>query len=235
MPLLSRCEGMDDIVPRKADLSVPDVLFDHLVPLLSLPHIFGTSMETIPVGVPYIHVAGDTTKKWKAVTTEHRGNETLIIGIAWSGNKRYGGDSARYIALSRIYSLFLTPGTCFYSLQYGEAVEEAKELPPRDNLIFVTDEIKDFTNTAGLMKNLDLVITIDSVIAHLAGSLGVAVWNLLPYVSDWRWLLDREDSPWYPTMRLFRQPSIDDWQGVLERVHAALAELRDSRAQQSGS
>lgn len=229
--LLSRCGGIDDIVPRKGDLSAPDVRYDHSVPLLSLPYLFGISADTIPADVPYIHLADDTIRKWREATSPRRDNNTLLAGIVWSGNRRYSGNASRSLSLERFYPVFSTPGACFYSLQFGEAVEEAGRLPPLSNLLFMTDEIREFTDTAGLMKNLDLIITIDSVTAHLAGALGVTVWNLLPYVPDWRWRLKREDSAWYPTMRLFRQSSLDDRESLLEGVRAALVDLLDGRSQ----
>ncbi len=227
--LLSGCEGVDSIIERKADLSVPDVDHDRSVALLSLPYMLGTTIETIPGRIPYINIDGCRIEKWKKITSEHRGNDALLIGMAWSGNKRYAGDAARSLAFKDLLPLMSVDGTFFYSLQYGEAVKETEGLPRVENLAVMTDQIRDFSDTAGLIKNLDLVITIDSVTAHLAGALGVPVWNLLPYVSDWRWMLEREDSAWYPTMRLFRQAALDDWQPVLERVRAGLIELRNTR------
>jgi hypothetical protein len=114
------------------------------------------------------------------------------------------------------------PGVCFFSLQKGEAVAEAKTPPPGMELIDWTDELNDFADTAALVAGLDLVIGVDSATIHLAGALGKPVWTLLPFSPDWRWLLDRKDSPWYPSMRLFRQKSRGDWDDVIARVAEAL-------------
>ena len=118
----------------------------------------------------------------------------------------------------------------FYSLQKGDAAGQAKSPPGGMNLIDYTDEIYDFSDTAALIENLDLVISVDTAVAHLAGALGKPVWTLLPFVPDWRWLLNREDSPWYPTMRLFRQPSSGDWKSVIERVKEELPAAVMSKA-----
>ncbi|HOW53392.1 MAG TPA: tetratricopeptide repeat-containing glycosyltransferase family protein [Syntrophorhabdaceae bacterium] len=225
--LLSLSQGADGIVPRKADLSVPHVPHDRSEPLMSLPHILGTTVDSIPARVPYIFIDNNKKKKWMEKTAVHRAGKFMLVGIAWSGNKRYAGDTARSVTFSDLLPLLSMSGIRFYSLQYGEAVKEAERLFP-ENLSIVTEDIKDFTETAGLICNLDLVITVDSVIAHLAGALGAQVWNLLPYVPDWRWLLEREDSPWYPTMRLFRQRSLNDWPETVERVRIALTELRNT-------
>ncbi len=109
-------------------------------------------------------------------------------------------------------------GVTFYSLQKGKTGKQAKNPPAGMKLIDYTDEIGDFSDTAALIENLDLVIAVDTSVAHLAGALGKPVWTLLPFVPDWRWFLDREDSPWYPTMRLFRQPSLGDWESVIHRI-----------------
>jgi ADP-heptose:LPS heptosyltransferase len=119
-------------------------------------------------------------------------------------------------------------GVRFFSLQKGEGVEQAKNPPPGLELIDLTDQIKDFADTAALMANLDLVITVETAVAHLAGATGRPVWTLIPFVPAWRWLLNRVDSPWYPTMQLFRQPVGGDWESVIRRVAEALAKRRDS-------
>lgn len=228
--LLSGCEGIDLIIPKTGQ-AVPDVRYDHSVPLLSLPYVLGTTVDTIPACVPYIRIDSRVSEKWRAMTDARRDDGTLLVGIAWSGNKRYTGDVARSLTLEDLIPLITTAGTRCYSLQYGDAVKEAENIPPSDNFIIMTDEISNFTDTAGLIGSLDLIISIDSVICHLSGALGVPVWTLLPYVSDWRWFLGREGSPWYPTMRLFRQTALGNWEDVLKRVHDALKELLDRRPQ----
>jgi ADP-heptose:LPS heptosyltransferase len=110
----------------------------------------------------------------------------------------------------------------FYSLQKGQPSEQAKNPPKGMNLVDYTEEIKDFSDTAALIQNLDLVLSVDTAVAHLAGALGKPIWTLLPFVPDWRWMLNREDSPWYPTMKLFRQPAPRDWESVINRIEEAL-------------
>jgi ADP-heptose:LPS heptosyltransferase len=132
----------------------------------------------------------------------------------------------RSIPLVIYKSLFDIKGIKFYSLQKGEAAKEIKDLKDENIIADFTDQLQDFSDTASLIENLDLIITVDTAVAHLAGAMGKPVWTLLPYAADWRWLLDREDSPWYPTMRLFRQPALGDWESVMARLASNLAEYR---------
>jgi hypothetical protein len=125
--------------------------------------------------------------------------------------------------LAKLAPLGQAPGVRFFSLQKGEAAAEAKTPPAGMELTDWTEELKDFADTAALIANLDLVIAVDTAVVHLAGAMGKPVWTLLPYVPDWRWLLQRQDSPWYPSMRLFRHPSRGDWDSVITRVAEALS------------
>jgi ADP-heptose:LPS heptosyltransferase len=151
--------------------------------------------------------------------------ETLRIGIAFGGSPEQGLDRWRSIPLGQIAPLTNLEGATFYSLQMGVAAEQIKQLQPPARLIDLQDEQEDFSDTAAIIANLDLVISVDTSVAHLAGSMGKPVWILLHNAPDWRWLLNREDSPWYPTARLFRQSTHGNWQDVLIRVERELRAL----------
>jgi hypothetical protein len=153
-----------------------------------------------------------------------RGN-SLRIGLAWGGNPDYPHELWRSIPLERLVPLTNLAGTTFYSLQMGSAACQVKDLGTRAHIIDLQDGQKDFADTAAIVAHLDLVISIDTSVAHLAGAMGKPVWILLNNSPDWRWMLDREDSPWYPTARLFRQSALGNWQDVVARVGRELREL----------
>ena len=194
--------------------------FDVHCPLMSLPRLFATTLESLPQNVPYLHADPRDVEKWRNRLAEHA--SSLKVGLVWAGNPTHQSDRTRSLALSRLAPLAQTPGVRFFSLQKGPA-SEAKEPPVGMDLIDMMGEVNDFADTAALIANLDLVISVDTSVVHLAGALGKPVWTLLAFAADWRWLLEREDSPWYPTMRFFRQPAIGDWDSVIGRVTAALA------------
>ena len=199
----------------------PMPAFDLHCPLVSLPRVFGTNLGNIPKDVPYLHPDAEDAGRW-----QHRPGEqapAVKVGLGWAGNPRHKNDRNRSIKLARLAPLGQLPGVRFFSLQKGAAAAEAKTPPPGMELVDWTEELKDFADTAALIANLDLVIAVDTAVVHLAGAMGKPVWTLLPFNSDWRWLLERQDSPWYPTMRLFRQPSRGDWDGVMTRVVEALS------------
>jgi Flp pilus assembly protein TadD len=193
--------------------------FDVHCPLMSLPAIFGTTLETIPPRVPYLQADAEQVVRWKKelAADSHR----FKVGLAWAGNPTHVNDRNRSISLAALAPLATVQGVSFYSLQKGDAGKQAKASPGL-HLIDRTDDLKDFADTAALVANLDLVICVDTAVAHLAGALGKPVWTLLPFTTDWRWLLKREDCPWYPSMRLFRQPGRGDWGSVIKRVGEAL-------------
>jgi tetratricopeptide (TPR) repeat protein len=189
-------------------------------PLLSLPLAFDTQLASIPRDVPYLRAEA-------AAWTQRLSADGLRVGLAWAGNPKHTRDRQRSIALDRLAKLTRLPGVTFYSLQKGPAAQDlaASSLP----IVDLAGQIEDFADTAAIVANLDLVICVDTAVAHLAGGLGKPVWLLVPHVSDWRWLKDRSDSPWYPTMRLFRQPAIDQWSQVLEQVGQELEALSNTQ------
>jgi tetratricopeptide (TPR) repeat protein len=197
----------------------PLPVFDVQCPLLRLPWAFGTTLENIPKTIPYLHADVQDVKKW-----QQRLHEQLPIvkvgkvGLVWAGNPVNTNDCNRSIKLQSLAPLGQAPGVCFFSLQKGEAAAQARTPPAGMELVDWTSELKDFADTAALIANLDLIISVDTAVVHLAGAMGKPVWTLLPFNSDWRWLLKREDSPWYPSVRLFRPPGRGDWDSVIKRV-----------------
>lgn len=194
--------------------------FDCHCPLMSLPLALGTTLETVPARVPYLSVPPEALTSAAALPWPALG---LKVGLAWTGNPDHPKNRFRSVPLELLETLFDLPGVHFSSLQMGPATAElaARKLPITD-LAPITGDMAD---TAAQMAHLDLVITIDTSMAHLAGALARPVWVLLGHSPDWRWLMDREDSPWYPTARLFRQPTHGDWPSVIARVRTALKEL----------
>ncbi len=225
--LLAGCRGVDALIGRGDDLPP----FDVQAPLLSLPGIFHTSLETIPADVPYLFADPVLIEQWRGELGPIADSK---IGIAWRGNPTHKNDRARSIPLSCFEPLASLPAIHLVSLQKGAGAEELQEARDHFPVIDLGSRLDEtsgaFLDTAAVMMNLDLVITCDTAVAHLAGALGVLVWVALPFVPDWRWLLDRSDSPWYPTMRLFRQDKRGDWQGVFQRIEAAIGEQMASQA-----
>jgi tetratricopeptide (TPR) repeat protein len=220
--LMNSLDGVAHIISTGDPL--PD--FDLQCPLLSLPLAFRTRLETIPSAVPYLRASSQASNNW-----ERRLGPTdrPRIGLVWSGNSAHRRDHIRSIGFNSFLSLLDIDAT-FVSLQKDVGAADAKVLNGRRDLLHFGDELRSFSDTAALISNLDLVITVDTSVAHLAGALAKPVWVLLSFLSDWRWLCDREDSPWYPTARLFRQDSTRAWDNVIARVHAALHDFVESRA-----
>jgi tetratricopeptide (TPR) repeat protein len=212
--LMSTLPGAAQIISRGDPL--PD--FDLQCPLLSLPLAFGTRLETIPSVTPYLRAPPQAVMNWNA-----RLGPRIYprIGLAWSGRLTHENDHNRSIGLSSLLPLLGFNAT-YVSLQQDVRAGDAIVLQDRDDILRFGDELKNFSDTAALMSNLDLIISVDTSVAHLAGALAKSFWVLLPFIPDWRWLLDRDDNPWYPTARLFRQDDTRDWDNVIVRVQAAL-------------
>jgi tetratricopeptide (TPR) repeat protein len=204
---------------------LPD--FDWQSPLLSLPFVFQTDRSSIPASIPYLQADPQLTREFAQhfVASRHAG---LRVGLVWSGSPRHTRDPQRSIPLTQLCALTEITGAAFYALQKGPAAKELLDMPIDLNLVDLSSNLNDFADTAAALTNLDLLVTVDTAIAHLAGALGKPVWILLTRNPDWRWLLDREDSPWYPTARLFRQKIAGDWATVIERVHNELQQLISS-------
>jgi tetratricopeptide (TPR) repeat protein len=217
--LLARCCGIDALVGPGDDLPAIDVCAS----LLSLPGIFHTSLETIPADIPYLSADRALVERWREELTGIAG---FKIGIAWQGSPTYRADRDRSIPLACFEPLARCRGVRLLSLQKKWGAEQLHEIagrfPVTDLGARLDETAGAFMDTAAVMMSLDLVITSDSAIAHLAGALGVPVWVALPLVPDWRWLLDRRGSPWYPTMRLFRQKKAGNWAELFEEIKAEL-------------
>jgi len=194
--------------------------FDVHCPLMSLSRVFSTDLGNIPQTVPYLHADAAEAALWGERLAGL--GSSLKVALVWAGNPTNKNDRKRSLKLASLAPLAEVPGVRFISLQKGDATAEARTLPAGVALIDVAEDLKDFADTAALLANLDLVISVDTAVVHLAGAMGRPVWTLLPFAPDWRWLLGRADSPWYPTMRLFRQPAIGDWDAVIAEVREQL-------------
>ena len=218
-PLVETVAGIDQVVP--AGLPLPE--HDVQAPMLSLPYLFGTRLETIPADIPYLKVDPARVELWRQRLS---GERRLKVGLAWAGNPRHESDSSRSLRLAQLAVLARVEGVAWFSLQRGAGREQLQQAPAGLEVVDLEHPDYDVLDSAAAIVNLDLVITIDSMVAHLAGALGRPVWVLLSVAPDWRWLLDREDSPWYPTARLFRQERLGDWDPVLARVAEELENAR---------
>jgi tetratricopeptide (TPR) repeat protein len=218
-PLLAATPGIAGVIAY--DEPVPD--FDVCCPLLSLPRLFGTTLRSVPAQVPYVQADPGKVRYWAGRLAGDRA--PMKAGLVWSS----GPKSTRSVALRELAPLGEVGSVFFYSLQRGEAGKEASQPPAGLKITDFTAELRDFSDNAALLANLDLLISVDTSVAHLAGAMGRPVWTLHNDPADWRWLLEREDSPWYPTMRLFRAQGPGQWAGVVSRVVEALASFVASR------
>jgi tetratricopeptide (TPR) repeat protein len=196
---------------------------DFYCPLLSLPLAFATELTTVPANIPYIRPQPECIAQWRAKLNGYRpADGRLRIGLCWSGSNVHLNDRNRSIPLERFAAILAVPDVDFVSVQKDVNPAHAAFLR-RYNIVQLGQDFADFADTAAALAALDLVITVDTSVAHLAGAIGKAVALLLPFSPDFRWLLDRTDSPWYPTMRLYRQNAIGDWDTPLERLRQELA------------
>jgi len=224
VPLLSGVSGVSQCVAKNSPEALPP--FDMFCPMLSLPFVLGTTLDTIPAEIPYLPLpAAEAVQAWDEKLPPR---ERLRVGLVWSGNPAHAKDIRRSIPLA-LLARILDADVTFVSLQ--------KQLRPEDEsvlagtgMVDLTADLRDFSDTAALLCCLDLVITVDTSVAHLAGALGRPTWLLLPFVPDYRWLLGRDDSPWYPTLRLFRQSESREYGSVLDRVRAELVAHAQAKA-----
>lgn len=249
---LIRLLGTLDGVDRLVESGQPLPSFDCHCPLLSLPLAFKTTLDSIPAATPYLSAEPRAVVDWRnrladaeaGVDAEADTNISasleastpqLKVGLVWAGGNRAHvpelrkNDARRSIALAQLAPLFTLPGVRFFSLQKGDAAQQLALLQESDaasrRIVDYTNDLHDFADTAALVANLDLVISVDTSTAHLAGALAKPVWILNRFDTCWRWLLERSDTPWYPQARLFRQPALGEWEPAIERVRAALSDL----------
>ena len=214
LPLLKTLKGEYTFIETGGPLPP----FDLHCPIMSLPLAFNTRLESIPAVGPYLFADPD---KLSAVL--RRSGKEPRIGLVWSGNREHIGDSSRSIALRQFEPILRLP-FAFHALQIEIRPEDAAALPELPRLELHLHDQNDFSDAAAVIAAMDLVVTVDTAIAHVAGALGKPVWILLPWLPDWRWLLERSDSPWYPTATLFRQPAMDDWSSVIGEVSDRLSQ-----------
>lgn len=220
--LLAPLEGVAQLIAKGEPLPP----FDLHCPLLSLPRVFGTTLATIPARVPYLAAAPERIAAWRARLDE-RAAPGPRIGLSWSGNPTHRNDRNRSIDPAQFAPLLAAaPGATFVSLQKTLSDADRAWLVANPGVVPLGGALGDFADTAALLSLMDLVIAVDTAVAHLAGAMGRPVWILLPHIGlDWRWLVDRADSPWYPTARLYRQPPSRDWRPVIEAVAGEMGEF----------
>ena len=221
MPLLGDIDGVTAMIGR----GEPHPPIDLHCPLMSLPFAFGTTLAAIPAALPYLHAPAERVAAWRA-RLPARGK--LRVGLVWSGKPPHRKDRSRELDFERLAPVLAQSNVEFVSLQ--REVRAADKMALHKAAVLRPDlRHADFADIAALIETLDLVIAVDSAVAHLTGALAKPVWLLLPFGPDWRWMLDRDDSPWYPGARLFRQPGIGDWGSVVQRLGEALASLAATR------
>ncbi|WP_377806236.1 tetratricopeptide repeat-containing glycosyltransferase family protein (plasmid) [Azospirillum sp. A29] len=216
-PLLPVLRSLSGVTLAPTGAPLPD--FDVQIPVMSLPALFGTRLETVPSRVPYLKAEPELVARWGERLA---GLDGLKVGIVWAGSPTHGNDKNRSIGLAPFARLAAIPGVRLVSIQKGPTEGQAANPPGGFPLLNLSPDIKHFADTAAIMAGLDLVVCVDTSVAHLAGALGVPVWVLVPFAPDWRWMLDRDDSPWYPTMRLFRQSRPQSWDDAVDRLERAL-------------
>ena len=210
-------DGVDIVVEELP----PPAEFDYYVSLMSLPRVVGTELGSVPASIPYLTVDPVLDERWK----ERLKSDSLRVGIVWSGNAQHVRDAQRSIPLRLLAPLWHQRGVCFYLLQKEVRESDLPFVPPEGAAINLASDLVDFADTAAAVKRLDLVIAVDTAVAHLAGALGTPVWLLVPKVADFRWLESRDSSPWYPGMRIFRQTEAGNWDEVVDRVGSELAQV----------
>ena len=217
--LISQVEGVSQVVPEGG----PFPPFDAQIPPIALPPLFGRSLADVPWNGPYIHADRGLVELWadRIAATAPRARK---VGLVWTGNPANLGNRERSVTLQQLAPLAEVPGVSFFSLQKGAGERAQPGVVPEDmHFVDLTADVRDFSDTAALIANLDLVISIDTSVAHLAGAMDRPVWVLLPFSADWRYHVGRSDNPWYPSMRLFRQESEGDWSAPLHKLSQALA------------
>ena len=220
--LLAGVDGVDELIVP----GMPLPPFDVHAYLMSLPLLLGTTLDNIPAEVPYLTAPSRPVAQFVRNT-----GEGMRVGLAWAGNALHQRDLMRSLSLETLTPVLGTAGVTFFSLQKGPAAQQLGTLQGA-NIINLDPQLNDLADTAAAIAELDLVIAVDTAVAHLAGALGKPVWVLLPHVPDWRWMLARDDSPWYPTMRLFRQPAVKAWVPAIASVARELAVLAQSKPAQ---
>jgi len=215
--LMTCIPGIAEVIPSGRQTPA----CDYHVPLLNLPRFFGTNFDNIPAEIPYLQAPQGV-----AVPTIHRPAGTkLAIGLVWAGKPSHNNDKNRSTSLEKFLCLADIPGVALFSLQKGLRTADIQTLGAQALVTDIGSKLTDFAETAALLPQLDLIVAVDTAVVHLAGALGIPTFVLIPYTPDWRWLRSRDDTPWYPTLRLFRQPKPREWDSVFNRVRSAVQSL----------
>ena len=225
-PLFAEMKDVDEVFSFEEPISASG--YDFWTPLLSIPYYCNTGIDTLPAEIPYLHAPLNRVEKW----AEFLPKDKIRVGLVWKGNPLFENDADRSLpSLEILAPLWKIPGISFISLQKGAGEDDATQHNSQLTLINLGPQLLDFADTAAVVSNLDLVICVDTAIAHLTAALGKPCWVLLPdYKTDWRWLIDRTDSPWYPkVMRLFRQAEASDWKTVVDELVIALEQFSNHR------
>lgn len=218
--LFQNLEGIDHLVDTRK-VAEGNVKYDLYVTLLSLPAIFGTKIDSIPARIPYFSAEASKVAYWhNKIKTDN-----FKIGIVWAGNPIHGNDHNRSCTLNNFIQLAKIRNVTLFSLQKDTAIEQINNWPEDMELINLGQKFEDFTDTAAAIENMDMTISVDTSVIHLAGAMGKTAWVLIPYESDWRWLLNRQDSPWYPTIKVFRQKEYGNWEELFHRVAEGVENL----------
>ena len=207
--LVATCPGVDEVIPH----GLPLPPFDLQLPLLSLPLVLHATLDTIPAEIPYLNLPARIPNREPIAEVLAASEGKTRVGLVWAGSSIHKNDRVRSLPTEALVPLGVLPNVAWYSFQLGMTVEA-----PLPGIVSLAPLLSNFSDTAYALSGMDLVITVDTVLAHLAGALGIPTLLVIPYSPDWRWLLDREDSPWYPTMRIYRQPEPGDWQGVIQKL-----------------
>jgi len=223
--LFRQIEGVTDIIEQGTPLPA----FDIQCPLPSVPLAMGTELATIPAPVPYLKANDERIAHWRSRLADIAAPR---VAFAWFGRATHPNNRNRSLALAQLAPLFALEGISFISVQHEMGSEDAATLHAFPQITHVGEELRDFDDTAAVLSLADLVISTDTSVANLAGAMGVPAWILLAFSSDWRWVLDRTHSPWYPTARLYRQPALGDWDSVLAAVREELKNVRAQHAAQ---
>jgi len=207
--LVATCAGLDEVIPH----GVPLPSFDLQLPLLSLPYVLGIELEDIPADVPYLDIPPRVPNAERIAERLAESEGKTRIGLVWAGHSIHKNDRVRSAPPACLAPLGALPEVAWHSFQLG-----SDEMAPLPGIISLAPHLADFSDTAYALSGMDLVLSVDTVVAHLAGALGIPTLLMVPYSPDWRWLLEREDSPWYPTLRIYRQPAPGDWDGLVRRM-----------------
>ena len=211
--LFRNLEGIDDLVDTRK-VAEGNIKYDLYVTLLSLPAIFGTKIDSIPARIPYLSAEASKIAFWHDKTK----TDAFKIGIVWAGNPTHANDHNRSCTLKNFTRLAKIENVTLFSLQKDSAIEQLNNWPEDLELIDFGQKFEDFTDTAAAIENMDMTISVDTAVIHLAGAMGKTAWLLIPYEPDWRWMLNRQDCSWYPTIKLFRQKEYGNWEELFHRV-----------------